>query len=160
MPESTQEITSSRIMGITSPVTTCIQVLTARQWVPAVRQPTSITLRVPLLAQHSAHLAKPENRNPFHNSQAAPLARRGQQPVEEAPVKRGLFFMINEEEARTGRPSGVLAWAGLANLYYWIDRRMASGILGDTDLPVRRRHVGPWLSRLREGGPRQRSRSV
>jgi methyl acetate hydrolase len=33
----------------------------------------------------------------------------------------GLTFMINEEEAPTGRSPGSLAWAGLANSYYWID---------------------------------------
>lgn len=30
-------------------------------------------------------------------------------------------FMTNEQPAPTGRPAGALAWAGLANLYYWID---------------------------------------
>lgn len=39
----------------------------------------------------------------------------------------GYTFMINEEEAPTGRPAGSLAWAGLANLYYWIDRRNGIG---------------------------------
>ena len=33
----------------------------------------------------------------------------------------GLSFMINEAEAPTGRSPGSLAWAGLANSYYWID---------------------------------------
>lgn len=33
----------------------------------------------------------------------------------------GLSFMINEEEAPTGRSAGSLAWAGLANSYFWID---------------------------------------
>ena len=33
----------------------------------------------------------------------------------------GLSFMINEAEAPTGRSAGSLAWAGLANSYYWID---------------------------------------
>ena len=33
----------------------------------------------------------------------------------------GLSFMINEEAAPTGRSAGSLAWAGLANSYYWID---------------------------------------
>lgn len=37
-------------------------------------------------------------------------------------------FMVNEEQAPTGRPAGSLGWAGLANLYYWIDRR--NGIAG------------------------------
>lgn len=39
----------------------------------------------------------------------------------------GYTFMINEEDAPTGRPAGSLAWAGLANLYYWIDRRNGIG---------------------------------
>lgn len=38
-----------------------------------------------------------------------------------------LPFMINEEEAPTGRPAGAQAWAGLANLYYWIDRQNGIG---------------------------------
>ena len=38
-----------------------------------------------------------------------------------------LTFMINEEEAPTGRPAGALGWAGLANLFYWIDRRNGFG---------------------------------
>ena len=33
----------------------------------------------------------------------------------------GLTFMINTEQAPTGRSAGSLAWAGLANSYYWID---------------------------------------
>ncbi|MBA2677367.1 MAG: beta-lactamase family protein [Ktedonobacteraceae bacterium] len=37
------------------------------------------------------------------------------------PKSWGLTFMINEEEAPTGRTKGSLAWAGLANSYYWID---------------------------------------
>ena len=35
--------------------------------------------------------------------------------------KWGLGFMINTEEAPAGRRSGSLAWAGLANTYFWID---------------------------------------
>jgi len=35
--------------------------------------------------------------------------------------KWGLGFMINTETAPTGRSAGSLAWAGLANTYYWID---------------------------------------
>ncbi|MBM2324070.1 MULTISPECIES: serine hydrolase domain-containing protein [Marivita] len=31
-------------------------------------------------------------------------------------------FMVNDDEAPTGRPAGALGWAGLANLFYWIDR--------------------------------------
>lgn len=38
-----------------------------------------------------------------------------------------LSFMVNDTEAPTGRPAGALAWAGLANLYYWIDRQNGVG---------------------------------
>ena len=40
----------------------------------------------------------------------------------------GLTFMINEEKAPTGRSAHSLAWAGLANSYFWIDP--AKGIGG------------------------------
>jgi methyl acetate hydrolase len=43
------------------------------------------------------------------------------------PKTWALTFMINDEEAPTGRPAGALAWAGLANLYYWIDRQNGVG---------------------------------
>ncbi|WP_246525597.1 serine hydrolase domain-containing protein [Thalassovita aquimarina] len=36
-------------------------------------------------------------------------------------------FMINSEEAPTGRPAGSIGWAGLANSYYWIDRETGVG---------------------------------
>jgi CubicO group peptidase (beta-lactamase class C family) len=39
----------------------------------------------------------------------------------------GLSFMINNETAPTGRSAGSLAWAGLANTYYWIDPRKGVG---------------------------------
>jgi CubicO group peptidase (beta-lactamase class C family) len=39
----------------------------------------------------------------------------------------GLSFMINNEEAPTGRSAGALAWAGLANTYYWIDQKKGVG---------------------------------
>src|SRR3989441_8408274 len=35
--------------------------------------------------------------------------------------KWGLSFLINTAEAPTGRSAGSLAWAGLANTYFWID---------------------------------------
>jgi CubicO group peptidase (beta-lactamase class C family) len=33
----------------------------------------------------------------------------------------GLSFLINAEQAPTGRSAGSLAWAGLCNTYYWVD---------------------------------------
>jgi methyl acetate hydrolase len=43
------------------------------------------------------------------------------------PKSWALTFMINEEEAPTGRPAGALGWAGLPNLFYWIDRKNGIG---------------------------------
>jgi methyl acetate hydrolase len=39
----------------------------------------------------------------------------------------GYGWMINDEAAPTGRPAGELGWAGIANLFYWIDRRNGIG---------------------------------
>ena len=38
-----------------------------------------------------------------------------------------LTFMVNDTAAPTGRPAGALGWAGLANLFYWIDRQNGIG---------------------------------
>lgn len=36
-------------------------------------------------------------------------------------------FMVNDEQAPTGRPAGAIGWAGLANSFYWIDRQNGVG---------------------------------
>jgi CubicO group peptidase (beta-lactamase class C family) len=36
--------------------------------------------------------------------------------------KWGLSFLVNTQPTPTGRSAGSLAWAGLANTYFWIDR--------------------------------------
>ncbi|TNE80606.1 MAG: class A beta-lactamase-related serine hydrolase [Gammaproteobacteria bacterium] len=36
-------------------------------------------------------------------------------------------FQVNEEATPSGRPAGQLMWAGLANLFYWIDRHTGIG---------------------------------
>ena len=41
--------------------------------------------------------------------------------------------MVNDEKAPTGRPAGALGWAGLANLFYWIDRQNGSEAIGNSD---------------------------
>ncbi len=45
--------------------------------------------------------------------------------------KWGLGYMISTEDAPTGRGANSLAWAGLANTYYWLDptSRLAGVIL-------------------------------
>ncbi len=50
--------------------------------------------------------------------------------------KWGLGYMISTEEAPTGRGAGSLAWAGLANTYYWLDpARRVTGVLATQILP-------------------------
>jgi len=36
-------------------------------------------------------------------------------------------FMVNDEDAPTGRPAGAIGWAGLANTFFWIDRKNGFG---------------------------------
>ncbi len=43
------------------------------------------------------------------------------------PKSWGLTFQINESEEHTGRPAGTLMWAGLANSFFWIDRKNGLG---------------------------------
>lgn len=48
----------------------------------------------------------------------------------------GYTWMINDEAAPTGRPAGAVGWAGLANTYYWIDRKNGvGGFWGSQILP-------------------------
>ena len=60
-------------------------------------------------------------------------------------------FMINDEEAPTGRPAGALGWAGLANLFYWIDRRNGLGGYWATQILPFGIRVVHWLHGLRDG---------
>lgn len=43
------------------------------------------------------------------------------------PKSWAITFMLNDEDAPTGLPAGSLTWAGLPNIYYWIDRRNGVG---------------------------------
>ena len=52
------------------------------------------------------------------------------------PKTWGLSFMINEERAPTGRSPGGLAWAGLANTFFWIDpKKDVAGVVMVQVLP-------------------------
>lgn len=45
-------------------------------------------------------------------------------------------FMTNREDTSSGRPAGSLMWAGLGNLYFWIDRKHGiGGFWGSQILP-------------------------
>ena len=51
-------------------------------------------------------------------------------------MKWGLTFLINPEPMPTGRSAGSLAWAGLANSYYWIDPvKKVAGVYATQLLP-------------------------
>jgi CubicO group peptidase (beta-lactamase class C family) len=51
-------------------------------------------------------------------------------------MKWGLSFLINPHPMPTGRSAGSLAWAGLANSYYWIDPvRKVAGVYATQVLP-------------------------
>jgi methyl acetate hydrolase len=53
-----------------------------------------------------------------------------------AGMQWGLSFLINPEQLPTGRSAGSLAWAGLANSYYWIDpTRKVAGVYAAQVLP-------------------------
>jgi CubicO group peptidase (beta-lactamase class C family) len=53
-----------------------------------------------------------------------------------AGMKWGLSFMINPQQMPTGRSPGSLAWAGLANSYFWIDpARKVAGVYATQVLP-------------------------
>lgn len=48
----------------------------------------------------------------------------------------GYTFQINDEPTPSGRPAGSLMWAGLGNLFYWIDRKNGiGGFWGSQILP-------------------------
>jgi methyl acetate hydrolase len=50
--------------------------------------------------------------------------------------KWGLTFLINTEDTPEGRSAGSLAWAGLANSYYWIDPvKNVTGVLATQLFP-------------------------
>jgi methyl acetate hydrolase len=59
--------------------------------------------------------------------------------------KWGLSFLINTEDAPTGRSAGSLAWAGINNTYFWLDlNKRVAGVLMTQVLPW----VDPAVLRL------------
>lgn len=52
------------------------------------------------------------------------------------PCGWGLSFLVNRRQTPQGRAAGSLAWAGLANTYYWIDHgRGTTGLMMSQVLP-------------------------
>jgi CubicO group peptidase (beta-lactamase class C family) len=53
----------------------------------------------------------------------APAASRDVSWYPGNTLRWGLGFLLNEQQTPQGRSPGSLAWAGLPNHYYWIDRK-------------------------------------
>jgi methyl acetate hydrolase len=61
---------------------------------------------------------------------AAPEASNDFDPWPDQEKKWGLSFMINTQHTPEGRSPGSLAWAGLANTYFWVDpARDVAGVI-------------------------------
>jgi methyl acetate hydrolase len=61
---------------------------------------------------------------------AVPFATNDVDLYPDMAKKWGLSFLINTERTLEGRSPGSLAWAGLANTYYWIDpARDVTGVI-------------------------------
>jgi methyl acetate hydrolase len=57
-------------------------------------------------------------------------------------LRWGLGHMINMEPGPNGRSAGSLAWAGLLNTYYWIDRaKRVAAVFMTQVLPFADRHA-------------------
>ena len=70
----------------------------------------------------------------------------------EAAKKWGLSFLINTAKTPEGRSAGSLAWAGLANTYYWIDPvRDISGVILMQVLPFCDKHCLETFSGFESG---------
>jgi len=61
---------------------------------------------------------------------AAPHLSNDYDPFPGQPTGWSLGFLVNLEPGPAGRSTGSLAWAGLSNCYYWLDReRRVAGVL-------------------------------
>ena len=64
--------------------------------------------------------------------------------------KWGLSFLINTAKTPEGRSPGSLAWAGLANTYFWIDpARNVAGVILMQLLPFADGEMSGSLCRIR-----------
>ena len=76
---------------------------------------------------------------------ALPEASNDFDPWPDQEKKWGLSFMINTQRTPEGRSPGSLAWAGLANTYYWLDpSRNVGGVILTQILPF----IDPAVMRL------------
>ncbi len=72
---------------------------------------------------------------------AAPIYTNDVDLYPDMAKKWGLSFLINTEQTPEGRSPGSLAWAGLANTYFWIDpARDVAGVILTQLLPFADQH--------------------
>ena len=94
---------------------------------------------VPVLRRETVDLMSQNHIAPLDSPAIKTAAPGLSNDVELFPGMRkgwGLSFLINTQEAPTGRSAGSLAWAGLANTYFWIDRtKRVSGVFLSQLLP-------------------------
>jgi CubicO group peptidase (beta-lactamase class C family) len=70
----------------------------------------------------------------------------------EQDKKWGLSFLINTQQTAEGRSAGGLAWAGLANTYFWIDpKRDVGGVILTQLLPFADAKVLQLFATLERG---------
>jgi methyl acetate hydrolase len=73
-------------------------------------------------------------------------------PFPDIPKNWGLGFMRNTADVPGGRAAGSLAWAGLGNCYFWIDRsRDLAGVLMTQILPFGDKAVLDLLAAFERG---------
>ena len=98
-----------------------------------------------MILANGANVLKPEtvalmSRNAMGNVKCRPLKTAAPNASNDVDfidgMQWGLTFLINPEPMPTGRSAGSLAWAGLANTYYWIDPvRKIAGVYATQILP-------------------------
>lgn len=82
------------------------------------------------------------NVKPEHSNNAPELYPQPGNP----PQGWGLSFMITQEEGQTGRGKNTAWWAGIANLFFWVDREKGvAGMIASQVMPFGDPHVmGQW----------------
>lgn len=91
-------------------------------------------LKAETIAEMARDQIAPLSAGPLHS--VAPAASNDAEFFPGQPCGWGLSFLVNRQPSPQGRSAGGLAWAGLANTYYWIDHgRGTAGVFLTQILP-------------------------
>ena len=113
--------------------------MAAGSTVPQILRPETVAL---MDENHiaSSRRRRAEDREPAHDQRSRPVSRAARQAGASS-------FLINLEDAPTGRSAGSLTWAGMGNTYFWLDpKRQVAGVLLTQILPF----ADPIVLRLLE----------